>query len=64
MEVRQMKDLPNQHGYEFYGITLGGKKVQCYVHQNSDTGLHEVRDMFRGRPCFKELKGWQEKPAH
>jgi hypothetical protein len=50
--MRKLKDLPNQDGYEFTGITVSGS-VPCKVMKGED-GLHHVSGVE-----YDRLIGWE-----
>ena len=58
--MRFMKDLPNQEGFKFIGITYDDEKINCIVMKNP-AGCHSVYDD-HGTPVFSKLQGWEPKP--
>ncbi len=48
--------LPNQHGYEFCGITHDLLQIPCRIQKGAD-GLHRVVDV-NGEPAYSRLRGW------
>ena len=55
--MNALRDLPNQDGFEFIGITAMGHTGNCIVKKMAD-GCHVVQ----GDYCFGDLAGWTNKP--
>lgn len=51
-QKKHLKDLPNQHGFVFVGITHQGKEKQCRV-VRKENGIHSVEG-----ENFLNLSGW------
>lgn len=58
-KLRRLADLPNQHGYEFKGITPAGAFFKCVVLKGAD-GLHRIHNEATGELCYTQLQGWRE----
>ena len=54
--MNALKDLPNQDGFEFIGITAMGHMGKCVIKKMAD-GCHTVQ----GDYCFSDLVGWIDK---
>lgn len=48
--------LPNQDGYQFYGVAIDGWVFKCHIHKGQD-GIHRVA----GEATFHQLIGWRQK---
>ena len=59
--MKELRDIPNQHGFQFIGITHDNEEIYCVVKYNY--GLHRAYDMFNV-PVFKSLKGWRDHEKH
>lgn len=51
--VRPLRDLPNETGFKFVGITHKWERIDCVVYRESPNGLHKVRGV-----KFDDLLGW------
>jgi len=50
--IKPLKDLPNEHGFKFVGITRNFMQVPCFVVQHTD-GNHYIQGA-----AFSDLTGW------
>lgn len=57
--MRHMRDLPNQEGFQFVGVTHDGDLMECVV-TKPDNICHSVENEY-GEPCFMKLAGWVNK---
>ncbi len=56
LNKRELRDIPNQDGYEFVGVTHDGDEIKCIVKKNP-IGCHGAYDL-DGNPVFIQLKYW------
>lgn len=49
--------LPNQHGFEFFGVKRDGTRIPCRVERGAD-GLHRIAG-----GLYPELIGWMFPPT-
>ena len=61
--MKELRDIPNQHGFQFIGITHQGNEIDCVVKRNNGSLIHMAYDMFNV-PVFKSLKGWRDHEKH
>ena len=59
--VRCLKDLPNEQGFEFVGVTFSGEEVDCFVHKNF-AGKYVILSLYTRQEMFGKLKGWKVLP--
>lgn len=55
--MKNLKDLPNESGFEFVGIKHDGSKVDCFV-KFSFEGQYVVLSKHTNNRMWGELKGW------
>jgi hypothetical protein len=55
--TRQLKDIPNQDGYELWGILYDGSLVECVIRAGT-FGLHQIVRRSDRQPMYHSLKGW------
>lgn len=60
-EMRVLRDLPNQDGYRFVGVTLDQERVPCIVGVDP-VGCHSVYRESDREPFFFKLHGWEPHP--
>lgn len=53
IHIRPLRDLPNQEGFKFIGLTNNNDLGMCEVIKN-DKGMHVIS----GEYTYLELKGW------
>ncbi len=58
--MRELKDIPNQEGYEFTGICKDGTELPCIVHRDS-VGIHCAYSLIDDLKCYDKLQGWEIK---
>lgn len=56
--MRALRDIPNQAGYRFIGITLDAERVPCVVALNG-AGCHSVYRESDNEPLWFKLVGWE-----
>jgi hypothetical protein len=56
--ARALKDIPNQRGYRFVGITLDQERVPCIVDLNACDCYSVYRESDR-EPFWFKLWGWE-----
>jgi hypothetical protein len=47
-----LKDIPNQEGFKFVGLTKSLKEINCVVEKDENTSLHFIR-------YFDILQSWR-----
>lgn len=58
LNKRELRDIPNQDGYKFIGITHEGDEIKCIVKKNP-IGCHGAYDM-NDNPVFMLLESWRK----
>ena len=56
--MHELKDIPNQEGYEFTGICKDGSKIPCIVRKDS-VGWHCAYSLIDNLKYYTKLKGWE-----
>lgn len=60
--MRALRDIPNQRGYRFIGITLDQERVPCVVDLNA-VGCYSVYRESDREPFWFQLQGWEPMEA-
>lgn len=55
--MNKLKDLPNQQGFEFVGITHSNERINFFIHNSLESGFIAIRESDRSR-VYEQLKGW------
>jgi hypothetical protein len=58
-KMRELRDIPNSHNFEFVGITKDNQKIDCRV--LFDGKNHSVYKENPYGKCFNMLIGWEFK---
>jgi len=58
--MKHLKDIPNQQGYAFIGITKDDQRIDCIVIKDV-VGCHVIVNEYTKERIFHNLKGWQKR---
>ena len=61
--MKELRDIPNQHGFQFVGITYDDEEIDCIVKCLNVAPIYCAYDMFN-QPVFFKLKGWRDHEKH